>query len=95
MTNPFLEHFQNEVLPVLMQSHVALVIFTGGIDSKLCLEVGAAVLLNLPILAVARSESMIPVSVRYIAAKCLVLDDDWNSESSKAKIQAAVTELVK
>jgi hypothetical protein len=94
MTNTFLQHFEKYVLPDMMTCHVAIVIVTDSIDSKICLEVGAAILLNKPILIVTTNDSLVPEKLRSITEKVLVIEGDWKSEAATAMIHKAVTEVI-
>jgi hypothetical protein len=94
MSNPFLKHFEEYVLPDMMASHVSIAIITDLIDSKICLEVGASILLNKRILVVTTSNTLVSEKLRLVADKVLVIEGAWKSEAAKVMIQEAVTEVI-
>jgi hypothetical protein len=94
--NPYLKHFQQEVLPHLINTRSVVVILPNDtIDSKLCLEVGAAVVMDKPILVVTRARTLVSSALEKIAAKIAVVEEeDWTTESAKEKIAAAVKSMM-
>jgi hypothetical protein len=93
--NPYLEHFENVVLPQMAETFVAMVILTDRIDSKLALEVGAAILLDKPILIVTRHRSLVNAQLAKVAAKIVVIPmESWKGPGARALIQAAIEEMI-
>jgi nucleoside 2-deoxyribosyltransferase len=96
--NPFLRHFETEVLPNLMASDMVIVLLTDdGLDSKICLEVGAAVLLDKPLLVLTTNESLVNERLRRVADKVVVVGEKgtWLEEEPMTRINQAIDEFMK
>lgn len=95
--NPFLRHFEQEVLPQLTQTAVVIVILTDNLDSKLCLELGAAVLLDKPVLVLTSALSLVSERLGRIADKVVVVGDrgTWKSDEAQARIQQGVDDILR
>jgi hypothetical protein len=89
----FFDHARRSTIPKMKECAFNLVIF-GDPDPKLCLEIGASILLNKPILVLARESQQIPLSLRTIAHKIVVLEDDYMSERSRQLTRDAVNEMM-
>ena len=94
--DPYLKHFEQEVLPHMMTSNVVVAILTDGIDSKICLEIGAAVLLDKPLLILTTAATLVPERLRRIADRIMVVGDKgtWKSEEAHARILQAISEIM-
>ena len=92
--NPFLEYFEEKVLPQIMQSGLLLVIVTDNLDSKLCLEVGAAVLLDKPVIICTRNRSLVSASLEKIASKIVLMPADWNTKEAEEAVHEAIKGIV-
>jgi hypothetical protein len=82
---------KREMFPKMQDSAFVLSI-VGDPDPKLCLEIGAAIMFDKPIIAVVPKGRPIPLSLRTIAHKVVELDDP-TSESSRKVLMDAITEL--
>lgn len=91
MNNPFLRHFEQEVLPQLMKTSVVIVILLDNLDSKICLEVGAAVLLDKPVLVLTSALSLVSARLARIADRVVVVGDrgTWTSARSAGPHRAS------
>jgi Holliday junction resolvase RusA-like endonuclease len=93
--NPFLTHFEKAILPGLANVHVTVLILTDNIDSKLCLELGASVLLDKPILVLTRHLSLVNSQLSKIATKVVEMPEgDWKGPEAIALIHAALNEML-
>jgi hypothetical protein len=96
--NPDIKHmlrdFQKHVLPAINDSVVTLsLISKRHPDPKMCLEMGAALLLDKPIIAICIDRAEVSQHLLKIAA-AVVEVDDLTSEASHKKIQEAITRVV-
>ena len=87
----FLEHARRDMFPKMKSSAFVLSIM-GEPDPKLCLEIGAAIMFNKPILVVVPKGCEVPLALRTIAHKIVDIDDMKNAESQKTFL-AAVQEM--
>src|SRR5215467_4087819 len=95
MLDVMLKQFEVEIIPQIEQAHASTVLFSGTIDAKLCLEVGAIALLNKPLLLIVLKGSNPPLNLMMLATKIIqvesmkeLIDDD------KHEIQNAITEII-
>jgi hypothetical protein len=89
----FLEEWRVTVLPGIEQSAVVIAFCHGKVDPKMCLEVGAAVLLGKPLIVIAVDGSEIPPLLRRIATRIVKIDGNLMSEVSKERLTKAVNEV--
>lgn len=88
----FFEHFERDVLPKIGVAAFSVVIY-GKPDAKLCLEVGASILLEKPLIVVADSDGPIPLKLRNIASAVIV--GKMGDPSFEERLTAAIRELMK
>lgn len=88
----FLEHFRSEVLPHLKVSQIVVMIVPGEVDVKFAVELGAAVMLDKPTLAVIRPGTKIPEKLSRVVDRFVELDlDDPNFRD---RFEAAARDLI-
>lgn len=87
----YLEHARREMFPKMQGSAFTLTIL-GKPDPKLCLEIGAAIMFDKPILVVVPRGVAVPLALRTIAHKIVEIDGP-DDEGSKQRIMAAVEEM--
>jgi hypothetical protein len=92
MLDNYFEHARREMFPKMKASAISLVL-AGEPDPKLCLEIGAAIMFDKPILVIVPKGRTIPLSLRTIAHK-IVEDIDLQSSDSERKVQTAIEELM-
>lgn len=90
--NNYLDRAKREMFPVMEQSAFCMTI-VGTPDPKLCLEIGAAIMYDKPILAIVPRGAHVPLSLRTIAHKVVEVSEDLNDDD-KAKVAAAVKEIM-
>jgi hypothetical protein len=90
--NEFMKDFQENVIPMMEASVAILIILSDSVDSKICLEVGAAVLLNKPIIVVTTSSSLVPKHLATIAYKIVV--GDTRTEEVQKQLSELLADLV-
>lgn len=85
-----LQDFRRRVMPNIKDSHFALTLLAGGIpDVKQCLEVGASVLMDKPILVLCINKAQCPRHLLKIASEVVEVEDIRSPEGSK-KVQEAI-----
>lgn len=85
----FVDHFRRDALGKIMQSdHFVSILSHNGWDVKFAVELGAAVMLDKPIMAVVHPDTQIPEKLRAIADEIVVADID--TEAGRNAIAQAV-----
>jgi hypothetical protein len=75
--NDYFRQAEREMFPKMAGSAVVVSLLTGTPDAKICLELGAALLFDKPILLVTIGDRFeIPERVRRLAADAVHLDED-------------------
>jgi hypothetical protein len=88
----YLDHARREMFPKMKASAISIVC-AGEPDPKLCLELGAAIMFDKPIIVLAPPGCKIPLSLRTIAHK-VIEDVKPNDADSARRIQSAMQELM-
>lgn len=90
----FVEHFRREAIGKIAGSSafVSLVPSPEDLDVKFAVELGAAIMLDKPILVLAPPGVRVPDNLRAVASEVVVADVDL--ESDKLVIEAAVRRLL-
>lgn len=91
----FLDRFQRDVLPNLRTSHIVVSICPSGPDgpdAKFMLELGAAVMLDKPLLAVVRPGTKIPEKLARVVDRFVELDE--NDPNLHARLSEAVQAML-
>jgi hypothetical protein len=70
----FLAHAELEMLPKMKESAMSLTVFSGKVDAKLCIEFGAAVLYDKPIVLIALPGTEVPDSLKRCADEIIYGD---------------------
>lgn len=84
---------ERELFPKMASSVMTVTIFSGKVDGKLALELGAAILLNKPILLAVIKGATVPESLRRCAHTIIELSGQQTAED-QAKVQAAVLSVI-
>lgn len=88
----FCDHARRELFPKMRRSTLVMTIL-GEPDPKLCLEIGAAILLDKPILVIVPQGRRLPLALRTIANKIVEVGDGGMDAECQRRITAAVMEL--
>lgn len=88
----YLTHAEREMLPKMKASAISVTLFTGSVDIKLCLEVGAAILFDKPIIVVACGDRPIPANLKRVAS--VIIERAMQDEDTNARIQAAIAKVL-
>ncbi len=87
----FLEHARREMFPKMKESVLSIVIAADP-DPKLCIELGAAILYDKPIIAVVPAGRKIPANLARVASA--VIQGDLSDARSKQKLQDAISSVI-
>lgn len=91
--NEWLRRAEREMFPKMKDSAMSLVI-SGEPDAKLCLEVGAAILYDKPILVVVPKGRRVPRNLQRIAERTVEIDFENPDPLQQAKLERAISEIV-
>jgi hypothetical protein len=89
----YLDHAEKEMLPKMKDSALTISLFHGEVDIKQCLEIGAAILLDKPIILVASKDKPIPANLKRVAS-AIIECDDTKDPSTWAKVNAAISKVL-
>jgi hypothetical protein len=94
--HPAVQHYlaraEREMLPMLADSAVSVTIFSGKVDIKLCVEMGAAVLLDKPIIIVVCGSEPVPANVRRVASA--IIEGETSDPAVMRQLQDAITRVL-
>jgi hypothetical protein len=91
-SDDYFEHARREMFPKMKDSAFCLSIIDEP-DPKLCLEIGAAIMFDKPIMVVVPRGKTVPLSLRTIAHKIVEIED-MQDEASRERVSAAVKEMM-
>lgn len=99
MTDPddeFLQWAEREVFPKIADSRFVVSLFSGKVDAKIAVELGAALLLDKPIVFVVYGDHTIPPHLAKLATRVVTIgsDEDLGSGPGAERLQAALTEVM-
>jgi len=90
----FVDHFRRDALHKMDESaFVASIVPNKGFDVKFAAELGAAILLNKPILAIVMPGTEVSDKLRQVADE--IVEADVDVEEGRQKIAAAVSAMAK
>ena len=94
--NPYLEHFQKVVIPTMVKSRVMMILLPDKpLDSKICLEVGAAILLDKPMIVLTTSITLVSAALTKLVDEIVIIENlEKYTELDKQKIDKALTRVV-
>ena len=92
--NEFVEHFRRDALEKMTESAFVaqLVPDKDGFDVKFAVELGAAIMLDKPILAIVIPGAEMPLKLRLIAD--VVVEADLDTEEGRQAISRAIQKFV-
>lgn len=86
------EHARRELFPKVRQSAIFMSLCSSEPDAKFCLELGACLMFDKPLLVIVPPGVTIPDRLRRVAE--VVLDDfDINDEASQERLRLALSEV--
>jgi hypothetical protein len=91
LSEDLFERARREMLPQMKNSTLCAA-FVGEPDAKLCMEIGAAILYDKPIVAIVFKGRPVPLSLRTIAHKLIEVDD--MSPAEMKRIEKTIKEVL-
>jgi hypothetical protein len=88
----WLESAGRDMLPQMEASAISFAIFTGKIDPKLCIEIGAAVLYDKPIVLLVVRDSFVPANLERCAAQ--IVRGEMNDPETRRRMQQAIEQVL-
>lgn len=89
----YLDHAQTEMLPMMEQSAICLSINSTKPDAKQCLEIGAAILLDKPIILLVPDDTTISANLKRCAST--IIHGSPTDPKVQKEIQAAIKAVLK
>lgn len=90
----FVEHFRRSTVEQMAESaFVMSIVPTGEFDVKFAVELGAAVMMDKPIMAIVQPGANVPEKLRRVCEE--VVEADIDLEEGRKKITAAIDRLRK
>lgn len=94
MSDDYFEHARKDMIPKMRDSALTLTIYSGTVDPKLCLELGAAILLDKPIIVALKRGVAAPANLKRCATRIVEVDYDAMNAETQAKITAAIDDVL-
>lgn len=92
--NAYLEHARKEMFPKMKSSAMSVTLLTGGDpDPKLCLELGAAILYEKPLIFLATEDAVIPDILKRIAHR-IIITKEPTSPDAQRQLTEAIEEVL-
>jgi hypothetical protein len=88
----YLAHAKKEMFPKMKSSALSVTILTDNPDPKICLELGAAILFDKPLVILVPREMKIPANLKRCAAA--IIQGDPNDPAVRAQMQEAITRVI-
>jgi hypothetical protein len=88
----YLAHAEKEMLPKMKESAMSVAIVTDAIDPKICMEIGAAVLYDKPLVIVLRPGTKVTANLKRLAST--IIEGDMNDPSTHERLQDAITKVL-
>lgn len=89
----YLEHAEREMLPKMKSSAMSIVLLDGeGVTIELCAEIGAAILLDKPILVVILPGAKVPANLKRVAAS--IVEGNPRDPAVADRLQAAISAVL-
>ncbi|SRR6266702_5205561 len=88
----YLAHAEREMLPKMKDSAITIALFHDKIDIKQCVEIGAAILFDKPIVVVVCGSKPVPANLKRVASA--IVEGNMRDDATKAKIQAALAKVL-
>lgn len=85
----FFKRFERDVMPQVRGSAMTIGIWDGKADAKMCLEIGASVLMEKPLVVLVTKGAYLPPKLRLLATEIVEVSYPMD-EHDKAAIKAAL-----
>lgn len=91
-TQAFFRRAKEYMFPRMKASAMSLTVLTADPDPKLCIELGAAILFDKPIVIVAPPDVPIPANLKRLAAH--IIQGDMSDPATGQKLRDALTAVM-
>lgn len=88
----YLEHAAREMIPMMKDSALSIAILNADPDPKLCLEIGAAIMLDKPLIILVPRGERVPANLKRVASR--IVFGEPNDPKVQAEIQDAITSVM-
>ena len=89
----YFRHAKDYLFPKLKGSALSLTILNGDPDPKLCLEIGAAIMFDKPLIVLVPNGTPIPANLKRLAA-AIVQGDPLTDSGVYDRLQQAIKEVL-
>ena len=89
----FLEHSKKDMMPKMKESAMSITIFHPDPDPKLCVELGAAILYDKPLIILVPPGRIVPNNLRRVASA--IVEGDIDDPAVQQKMQQAIDHVYK
>jgi hypothetical protein len=89
----YIKHAQKEMIPMMENSAIVISLLGSHIDAKVCLEIGAAILLDKPIVVVIVQGAKVPANLKRVAS--IIIEGDMKEKATQDKLQQAIARVMK
>jgi hypothetical protein len=87
-------HAREETAQAIKGSSCVISMVTEPLDVKFAMELGLAIILDKPVLAVVLPGATVPPKLRQVADEVVELTDGPGSQAGQAEVQAAVLRMI-
>lgn len=84
----WIEAVEHDMLPKMESSELSVAIFNGTIDAKLCVEIGAAILYDKPVVVIAPPGARVPKNLEQCA---LIVRGDPKDPATQQRMTEAIS----
>ena len=88
----WLESAGRDMLPKMKESALCISIYSGKVDAKFAMELGAALLYDKPIILMVTKDAQLPPRLEKIADA--IVRGDIGDEATKDRLQAAIKKVL-
>ena len=89
----FEAYVTSQILGPMAESHVSLTLWNGGVDWKLAIEVGAAVLMDKPVILIVGPDAKVPENLVRMGAR-IIEGPDWDDHVSVAVFKGLLLSIL-
>lgn len=89
----FLKHAREDMFPKMRDSAIALTIVSDDPDPKLCVELGAAILFDKPLICVVPPGRKVSSNLRRVAS--VIVQGDTNDAATMQRLEDAINQVMK
>jgi nucleoside 2-deoxyribosyltransferase len=91
----WLEHVRDKLIPMVRKCHVSLNLVPGDPDPKFCVELGVAMMLDKPIIALVRPGVKLPLKLAKVADEIVEVPGGPQTKETAQRIQEAIERVMR